>query len=144
MIAREQLPGAFFAENRVENAAEGLGELVIEVIFRVDRDVVFEHIDGVFGALVVLRAAGALDDNIGDTVAQGRRGASVALLHAFSELHMRLLGTVVFLRKSFGDDEFGHVDFILKQVGDDVFDIPWEGLAGVMGWMRVGLLLSAF
>ena len=125
VLAREQLTGFPFAQDGVEDAAEGFGELVLEVIFRVDGDVVFEHEDGVFGALVVLCAAGAFDDNVGDAVAESGRGAGITLFHPLCELDMGLLGGVVVfgLGEGFRDDKFGHVDFVLQKVRDCFFDV---------------------
>ena len=71
MFAREELTGLLLAEDGVEDAAERFGELVVEVVFRVDGDVVFEDEDRVLGFLVVFGAAGALDDDVGDAVAEG-------------------------------------------------------------------------
>jgi hypothetical protein len=34
-----------------------------------------------------------------------------------------LLGSVVGFGEGFGDDELGHVDFVLEELGDGVFDI---------------------
>lgn len=113
VLAREELAGLLLAEDGLEDADEGFGELVVEVIFCVDGNVVFEHEDWVLGALVVLGAAGAFDDNVRDAVAEGGRGAGVALLHAFGELDVGLFRGVVAFGKGFGDDEFGHVDFVL-------------------------------
>lgn len=123
MLAREELAGLFFAEDGVEDAAEGFGELVVEVVFRVDGDVVLEDEDGVFGALVIFGAAGAFDDNIGDAVAEGWGGAGVALFHAFGEFDVGLFGGVVGFGEGFCDDKFGHVNFVLEEVGNSVFDV---------------------
>ena len=114
VLARQELARLFVAEDGVEDAAEGLGELVVEVVFRVDGDVVLEYEDGVFAPLVVLGAAGALDDNVGNAVAESGGRAGVALLHAVGELDVGLLILVVGFGEGFGDDEFGHVDFVLE------------------------------
>lgn len=129
MLTGEELSGFLFAEDGLEDAEKGLGELVVEVIFRVDGDVVFEHEDWVFGALVVLCAAGTFDDNVGDAVAEGRCGAGVALFHAFGELDVGLFRCVVAFGEGFGDDELGHVDFVLQEVGDGFFDVAGGRLA---------------
>jgi len=42
---------------------------------------------------------------------------------------MCLLCGVVGFGKGFSDDEFGHVDFVLKEIGDGVFDV-----AGDVSW----------
>ena len=36
---------------------------------------------------------------------------------------MGLFGRVVVFGEGFCDDEFGHVDFVLEEVGDGVFDV---------------------
>ena len=100
--------------------------MVVEVVLGVDGDVVLEHEDGVLAALVVLSATGALDDDVSHAVAECGCGAGVPLAHALGELDVRLLGGVVGFGESFGDDEFGHVDAVLEQVGDGVFDVAAE------------------
>ena len=122
VFAREELAG-FFAEDRFEDPAEWFGELVVEVIFGIDGDVVFEDEDGIFASLVVLGAAGTLDDYVGDTVAEGGSGAGVSLLHSVGKFDVGLFAGVVGFGEGFCDDEFGHVDFVLEEVGDGVFDI---------------------
>ena len=136
VFSGEELGGFFFAEDGVEDAAEGFGELVVEVVFGVDGDVVFEHEDGVFGAFVVFGAAAAFDDDIGDAVAERGCGAEVALFHAFHEFDVRLFAGVVlfFFGEGFGDDEFGHVDFVLEEVGDGGFDIATDMSAYYSYW----------
>lgn len=89
-----------------------------------------EHVHGILGFLVVFGAAGALDDDVGDTVAQGGCGAEVAFLHAGGEFDVGLVAVVLFLGEGFGDDEFGHVDFVLEEVGDGVFDVAGTEHAG--------------
>ena len=70
VLAREELAGFFFAKDGVEDSAERFRELVVEVVFRVDGDVVFEHEDWVFGFLVGFCSSGPFDDDIGYAVAQ--------------------------------------------------------------------------
>ena len=48
VLAREQLPGLLLAQDRLEDAAERLRELVVEVVLGVDGQVVLEHVDWVF------------------------------------------------------------------------------------------------
>ena len=128
MFACEELAGFFLAEDGVEDSAEGFRELVVEVVFRVDGDVVFEHEDGIFASLVVLGAAGSLDDDVSDAVAEGGSGAGVSFFHAVGELDVGLFVGVVGFGEGFCDDEFGHVDFVLEEVGDGVFDVAGEGV----------------
>ena len=127
VFAREELAGFLLAEDGVEDPAEGFRELVVEVVFRVDGDVVLEHEDGIFAPLVVLGAAGTLDDDVSDAVAEGGSGAGVSLFHAVGELDVGLFVGVVGFGEGFGDDEFGHVDFVLEEVGDGVFDVAGKG-----------------
>lgn len=123
MFAREELAGFFLAEDGVEDATQGLCELVVKVIFCVDGYVVFEHKDGIFAALVVLCAAGAFDDDIGNAVTEGWGGASVAFLHALGEFAVGLFADVVGFGEGFGDNELRHVNFVLEEVGDGIFDV---------------------
>lgn len=123
MFACQELAGFLLAKNRVEYAAERFRKLVVQVVFCVDGDVVFEHKDGIFRALVVFGTAGSLDDDVGDAVAESWGRAGVTLFHALGEFNMGLFGCVVGFRKGFCDDEFGHVDFVLEEIGDGVFHI---------------------
>lgn len=74
-----------------------------------------EDKDGVLGLFVGSCALVRLDDDIGNTVAHGRRRAGVALAHTLGQLHMRLLAGVVVLAprqllcggKKFSKDEHG-------------------------------------
>lgn len=127
VFAREELTSLFFAEDGVEDSREGFGELVVEIVFRVDGQVVLEHEDGIFGAFVVFGTAGALDDDIGDAVAQVGCGPGVAFAHAFGEFDVRLFGDVIGFREGFCDDEVGHVDFVLEEGGYHVFYIAGRG-----------------
>ena len=124
------MAGFLVAEDWIENAAEGFGELVVEIIFGVDGEVVLEHVHGILGFLVVLGAAGAFDDDVGDAVAEGWGGAEVAFLHAGGEFDVGLVAVVFFLGEGFGDDEFGQVDFVLEEVGDGIFDVAGMEHAG--------------
>lgn len=56
--------GCLFAKNRLEDAHERLGELVLEVVLGVDRDVVLEHVKRILGLLVRSGVFGALDDDV--------------------------------------------------------------------------------
>lgn len=123
VLARQQLPGLALAQDRVEDTAQRLGELVVEVVLGVDGDVVLEHEDGIFAPLVILGAAGSLDDDVGDAIAERGSRARVSLLHSVGELDVGLFVSVVGFREGFCDDEFGHVDLVLEEVGDCVFDI---------------------
>lgn len=123
VITCQQGLGFCLAEDGLEDAAEGFGELIVEVVFCVDGDVVLEDVDGVFGAFEILGASRAFDHDIGYTVAEGGGGTGVALLHAVGELDVSLLGGVVIFGEGFRDDELGHVDAVLKEVGDGVFDV---------------------
>ena len=140
VFACEELASFLLAEDGVEDSAQGLGELVVEVVFRVDGDVVFEHEDGVFASLVVLGAAGTLDDDVGDAVAERGGGAGVSFLHSVGELDVGLFAGVVGFGEGFCDDEFGHVDFVLEEVGDGVFDVAGKGNGFIsMGlWGKIG------
>ena len=40
---------------------------------------------------------------------------------------MGLVANVFGFREGFRDDEFGHVDFVLEEVGDGVFDVAEGG-----------------
>ena len=116
VFARQQLARLLLAQDGLEDAAERLGQLVVQVVLGVDRDVVFEHVDGIFRFLVVSRSARALDDDVGHAVAHVGGGALVALSHAFREFGVGLFGVVVvfgLLRQSFRDDEVGHVNLVL-------------------------------
>ncbi len=126
VLARQELAGLLLAEDGVEDAAEGLGELVVEVVLCVDGHVVFEHEDGVFALFVVFGPAGAFDDDVGDAVAEGGSGARVSLFHAVGELDVGLFVVVVGFGEGFCDDEFGQVDFVLEEVGDGIFDVAGE------------------
>lgn len=146
VLAGEELAGFFLAEDGVEDAAQGLCELVVKVVFCIDGDVVFEHEDRVFAALVVLCAAGAFYDDVGDAVTEGWSGAGVAFFHALGEFAVGLFADVVGFGEGFCDDEFGHVNFVLEEVGDGVFDVARSVLTGCMiQKKRMGkrLLLSA-
>ena len=123
VFAREELACFLLAEDGIKDSAQGLRELIIEIILRVNRDIVLEHEDGIFTALVVFGATGAFDDNIGNAVAKRGSGTSVAFLHALGKFGMGLFTNVVSFREGFCDDEFGHVDLVLEEVGDGVFDV---------------------
>ncbi len=141
VVAREQLLCLALTQDGLEDADQRLGELVLEIVLCVNRDVVLEHVDGVLGVLVVLAAAGALDHDVGDAVAERGRRARIALLHAHGELDVGLSGGVSLvvlggggrgivgglllvsvLGERFGDDEVRHVDLVLQQVRHGVLD----------------------
>ena len=83
VFACEELGGLFLAEDGLEDAGEWVGELVFEVVFGVDGEVVFQHVDGVFGAFVVAGSCGAFDNHVGDAVAERWGRAFVPFFHSF-------------------------------------------------------------
>mmetsp|Transcript_21472 Transcript_21472/g.47738 ORF Transcript_21472/g.47738 Transcript_21472/m.47738 type:complete len:478 (+) Transcript_21472:48-1481(+) len=109
-------------DDGLEDAHERVGELVGEVVLRVDGQVVVQHPHRVLALLVCGRALGRLDDNVGHAVAHVRRGAGVSLAHAHGQLHVRLLVRVVRvvrrLAQRLGDDEHADVHLVLQQVAD--------------------------
>ena len=48
MFSCEELGGFLLAEDGVEDSSQGFGELVVEVVFGVDGDVLLEDPEGVF------------------------------------------------------------------------------------------------
>ena len=48
VLAREKLAGFLLAEDGFEDTTQRLGELILQVVFCVDRDVVLQHEDGIF------------------------------------------------------------------------------------------------
>ena len=70
VVAGEEGVGFCFAEDGLEDSAERFGELIVEVVFRVNGDVVFEHEDWIFRTLEILGSCGSLDDNVGDTISK--------------------------------------------------------------------------
>lgn len=123
MLAREQLTGFLRAEDGLKNALEWARKLIVEVVLCVNRDIVFQYVEWVFGLFVVLRIASSFDDDIADAITDGGCGTKVALSHTFHELHMGLLVVVFLFRKSFGDDKIGHVDFVLEQRRYHILDV---------------------
>lgn len=127
VFASQELPSFLLPKNGIENTAEGLGKLVVEIVFGVDGDVVFKYVDGVFAALVVFGSTSAFDDHVGYAVTERRCGASIALPHAFGEFDMGLLCSIIAFRERLCDHKLGHVNFILQQIGYGAFDITIEG-----------------
>ena len=79
-----------------------------------------------------------LDDHIGYTISQRRRGTSITLPHPGSQLDVRLFGRVVRLCQGLRDNELRHVDLVLQEVGNNMFRVTgsvgtsevaqrWEG-----------------
>ena len=127
MLAGQQPRGfCVVAENGAEDAGQRLGELVVQVVSRVDGDVILQDVDGILAALEVLGAGGALGDDVCDAVAEHRGGAFVALLHALDELDVCLFGAVVLFGEGFGYDQGRHVDFVLQEKGDLSLDVATE------------------
>ena len=123
-----------FVQDGLEDAQERLGDLILQVVLRVDGQVVVEHVDGVLGLLVGGLALGARHDHVGHAVAELRRRARIALAHLVGELDVRLLAGVLLvgLGELLGDDQVGDVDAVAEQVGD--------GLLGVVdGALRVAV-----
>lgn len=123
MITSQQRVSLRLSQDGLKDSSKRFGELIVEVVFRVDGDVVLEDEDGIFRAFEVLCSRGAFDDHIGDTITESRCRACVSLLHSCGEFDVCLLGRVVVFGEGFGDDEFRHVNFVLKEVGDSVFDV---------------------
>ena len=119
--------GLAFAHDRLEDGHERVGQLVGQVVLRVERNVVLQHIDRVLkqeegrkegtkkeeqvvvrkkkkkkkkknpGLFVGGSALAGLDNDVRHTVAHGRRRPGVALAHALRQFDVRLLAGVVFL-----------------------------------------------
>mmetsp|Transcript_32486 Transcript_32486/g.103582 ORF Transcript_32486/g.103582 Transcript_32486/m.103582 type:complete len:235 (-) Transcript_32486:1565-2269(-) len=106
MVSSEDGVGVF--DDRFEDARQRFRELVVEVVRRVDGEVVFEDVDGVLGLFKGRGALGPRDDYVGNAVADVRGSPRVALLHFFRELGVGLLCLVVagvrVLREGLGDD----------------------------------------
>ena len=112
-------------DDALEEAPDRQRELVVEVVLRVDRDVVLEHVDRVLRLLVELRALRALHDDVGDAVPDDRRVQRVAPPDALDELDVRLLARVRVLRlgERLGDDQVRDVEPVHEQVGDGPLDV---------------------
>ena len=82
-----------------------------------------EHEDRVFAALKVFGAGSALDNDISNAVAESRGGASVAFFHALGKGGMGLIADILGFGEGFCDDKFRHVNFVLEEVRDGVFDV---------------------
>eukprot|EP00967_Tisochrysis_lutea_P029444 scaffold34447_cov36-Tisochrysis_lutea.AAC.7 len=78
---------------------------------RVDRNIVFQDVYGIFRLLPSLGLDGALDHDVGDAVADGGCSIGVALFHACGQFNVRLLVAirVLILRacERLRNDEFG-------------------------------------
>ena len=135
MLASKELTSFLLAEDGIEDTSQRLSELIVKIVFCINRNIVLKHKDRIFRSLVVFGAACTFDNDIGDTIAESGGGACVALLHALGELDVGLFGGVIGFGEGFCDDEFGHVDFVLEEVGDGVFDVAGEkGQCGFAGW----------
>ncbi len=71
MRTSEERLGLGLAEDGLEDAPQGLGQLVVQVVLGVDGHVVLENVDGVFGPLKVLGARRTLDHHIGHAITKG-------------------------------------------------------------------------
>jgi hypothetical protein len=117
--------------------------LVIQVVLRVDRDIVLQNIQRIFRLFIRRRACRCgihpvrsfstkgekilkftfvpFDNHICHTISQRRRGTSITLLHPSGQLDVCLLTRVVRLRQRLRDHKLRHIDLVLQKVGNDLF-----------------------
>ena len=102
-----------------EDTHQRLRKLVVQVVLRVDRDVVLEHVDGILCLAVCGGALLSLNDDVRHTVTHRRRRACITLLHAGSQLNVGLLGLVVVrvgrLAQRLGDHKQRDVQLVAQQ-----------------------------
>ena len=72
MLATQQAIGPL-AENRLKNTQQRLGQLVVEIVARVDRNIVLQRIQWILGLFIRGTALRSLDNHIRHTVAQRGR-----------------------------------------------------------------------
>mmetsp|Transcript_43837 Transcript_43837/g.109376 ORF Transcript_43837/g.109376 Transcript_43837/m.109376 type:complete len:236 (+) Transcript_43837:1115-1822(+) len=80
---------------RLEYPDDRLFELVLEVVLRVDGQVLLQHVQGVLGLLVRTSIFVSLDVDECDAIADGRGARGVSSPHALSEFDVWLLGLII-------------------------------------------------
>jgi hypothetical protein len=122
VLTGQELTSLFLTQDGLEDTTKRLGKLVVKVISGIDGQVVLQDEDGIFGLFVVLCTSSTFDHDICDTITERRSRTCVTLLHTLGELDVSLFGSVVILCQRFGDHQVGHIDFVLQQLGDSLFD----------------------
>jgi hypothetical protein len=99
--------------------------MVFEVVLDVNRKVVFQGVDGVFGLLVGLGPLGRLDDDIGHSVARAGGSGWVPFPHLLGELDMCCLAFVLvcILRQALADDEEAEVNLVHQELSNHALHV---------------------
>mmetsp|Transcript_136285 Transcript_136285/g.423493 ORF Transcript_136285/g.423493 Transcript_136285/m.423493 type:complete len:331 (+) Transcript_136285:462-1454(+) len=110
-----------------EDAQQRLLQLVLDVVVRVDGEIVLQRVQGVLALLVCLHVLRAGDDDVGHPVAAAGCRGGVALAHPLGELHVRLPGGVVLgvraLAQGLGNHQEREVDPVLQELADDALGV---------------------
>ena len=100
--------------------------MILQIILRVDGNIVIQNVDGILGAFVrgILLVPG--DNDIRHAVPQIGGAARVPFAHLVGQLHVRLIALVVLVQlgEFLGDDELADVHAVAQQVGDHLLGIP--------------------
>ena len=87
MVTLEQLAlRLVLTHDGLEDAQQRLGEEVLEVVVRIDRDVVVHRVDGILGFLIGFRVFWSLDHDVSHAVSDYGRGDRIANGHLLGEL----------------------------------------------------------
>lgn len=87
------------SKDGLEDPHQRIRQLVLQIILRIDRDIVLQHVDRVFRLLVRCGTFHAFDDDVGDTVAQVGCGTGVALLHTLGKFDVGLFCGIVLMTR---------------------------------------------
>mmetsp|Transcript_131002 Transcript_131002/g.379015 ORF Transcript_131002/g.379015 Transcript_131002/m.379015 type:complete len:302 (+) Transcript_131002:89-994(+) len=114
------------AEDRLEDAEQRLLELVVDVVLRIDRQLVLHGPDRVLSLLVRRSPGGTEDEDVRHPLADLRGERGVALAHLLGQLHVHLLPRVSVRAvpdQRLRDHEAPRVHAALPELGDRLLDI---------------------
>uniref|UniRef100_A0A2M4C5Q0 Putative secreted protein n=1 Tax=Anopheles marajoara TaxID=58244 RepID=A0A2M4C5Q0_9DIPT len=118
VITAQQNRFRFITQNGLKDAEQWLRQLVLQIVVRIDRYTVFEHVDRIFGLLVGGSVLSRRYQHVRDAITELGRIARVSLAHLVGQLHVRLLSCVIALGQLLRDDELRNIDPIAQQIGD--------------------------
>jgi len=110
-------------DDRTEQTLNGVRQLILEVVLRVERNVLLEHPQRVLRLLVRFGALLCLHDHIRNTIARARRSARITLPHLLCQHQVRLIRLLVvlcLLAQRLADHQQREIQSIAEQVGYEI------------------------
>eukprot|EP00126_Sphaerothecum_destruens_P006173 Sdes_comp19247_c1_seq1m10198 len=112
-------------QNGLENSHQRIAQLILQIIFRINRYVILHHINRILRLFIRSTPLGFLHNHIRNSIPHRGRRSSIPLPHPLSKLNMRLLPSISIpgTCQGFGDHQLGNINLVLQQITNRRFRI---------------------